>query len=66
MENISKLFKLARPYEGCCEIIPLVLAIVKPPMLAPIADTEDSFHHFWDTIIVEPFKFFFDGPWLAE
>lgn len=37
-----------------------------PPVLAPTVDTEDSFHHFWDIVIEEPLKFFYDGPWLVE
>ena len=64
--NRDKLFKLAGPGEGCSKITPLVNIIVNPPMPAPTADTEDSFHCFWDTVIEEPLKFFFDGPWLTE
>lgn len=62
--NRDKLFREAKPAEVCYGIVPLVNCIVAPPI--PTADTEDSFHHFWDTMIEEPLRFFYDGPWLAE
>jgi hypothetical protein len=62
--NRDKLFKLAGPDEECYDISSLVNGIVSPPM--PTADIEVSFHHFWDIVIEDPLKFFFDGSWLAE
>jgi hypothetical protein len=62
----DKLFKLAGPDEECYHISSLVNGIVNPPMPASTADTEESYHHFWDTVIEEWLKFFFEGSWIAE
>ncbi|KAG0603492.1 hypothetical protein M758_10G097900 [Ceratodon purpureus] len=64
--NRDKLFKRSFHPEECNKICKLVNLILEPPMPAPTADTEESFRHFWDTVIEEPLRFFYEGPWLAE
>ena len=49
----DKFFKLIGPDEECYHINSFVNGIVNPPMLAPTANIEESYHHFWDIVIEE-------------
>ena len=60
------MFKPTGHDEECYHIGSLVNGIMNLPIPTSIVDTEDSYHHFWGTIIEEPLKFFFDGNIIGE
>lgn len=64
--NRDKLFKLVGFNEECYKIVLFVNVIVDFLMFVFIVDIEYFFYYFWDIVIEELLKFFFDGFWLVE